>query len=89
MERERKIKIATSLCVCLFCALLLVVIGQIVSIATLKKKEAALRAELDALSGDRNTVEELIAYRESDLYIEQVAREIYGMTKAESEEEDA
>lgn len=89
MERERKIKIVTSLCVCLLFALVLIAIGQIVSIVTLKNKQASLNEELERLEGEQSTVEELIAWRESPRYVEQYARDVLGMTKEDKLEDEA
>ena len=88
MERERKIKLATSLCVCLLFALVLVVVGQVVSIVTLRRKQARLSEELEKLNGEQTTMEELVAWRESNRYVEQYAREVLGMTKPQEEEEE-
>ena len=88
MERERKIKLITSLCVVLLCALVLIVIGQVVSIVTLKNKQASLNEELDRVNGEKSTVEELIAWRESPRYVEQYARDVLGMTKEDKLEDE-
>lgn len=84
MDRERKIKLWTSIAVCLLFVLLLVVVGQIVSIATLKAKQQQLLEEQEKLQKDRGTIAEIIEYRESDRYVEQIAREYYNMKKDEN-----
>ena len=89
MDRERSIRLWTSVAVCVIFALLLILIGQIVSFAALKSKEKQLLREQEKLQSEQSTMEEIIAYRESDRYVEQIAREYYHMVKEEKEEDEA
>ena len=88
MERETRIKLWTAAAVCVAFVLVLVIVGQIVSIATLNRKKRALMEEREKLSGSQSTMEEIIAYRETDRYVEQMAREYLNMTKEDEESEE-
>ena len=84
-QLKRRIQIITAVAVCVLAALILTLIGQWMSLIQLRSNQAALQAELDKLDQTATGIEAEIAYKESEQYVEQYAREELGMTKPDED----
>jgi len=87
-EFKRKIQIITAVCILVFLSGVIILVGQLVSMATLNSKKAALLAQIEKNDKELTLLEQELEYRKSANYIEQYAREIEGMTKEGEEKFD-
>lgn len=80
-ERQMKqtIQIVTVIAVVLLIVLGAILLVQTVQLKVAQDKLSALNGELDRLESERRTVEEELAYRESQAFIEEYAREYLNM----------
>jgi len=84
-EFKKKIQIITAICIVIFLALVIIFTGQIISIIALNNKKEALQAAIYKQEKDRIVVEQELEYRESTNFVEQYAREVLGLVKADEE----
>lgn len=85
---KRRIQIVTAICILAFLSGIIILIGQLVSRATLESKKAALLEEIEKNDKELTLLEQELEYRKSAKYIEQYAREVEGMNKEGEEKFD-
>lgn|GEM_PF-3367957 len=84
-EFKKRVQIITAVCVLVLLSGAIILIGQLISMATLSNKKAALEAEIEKNNKEITLLEQELKYRESESYIEQYAREIEDMKKSDEE----
>ena len=80
-QLKKRVQIVTALAVCILFTLIIALVGQLISLAQLQSVNNRLLAEKAHLENSYQTMTEEIAYKQSELYAEQYAREKLGLIK--------
>jgi len=80
-EFKRRVQIITAVCVLVLLSGLVILVGQLISMANLNSKKVALTAKSEELNKEIKLLEQELEYRQSAKYLEQYAREIYEKQK--------
>lgn len=80
-EFRKRVQLITAISIVVILAAVLILIGQIISVVSLRNKKAALENELNTAQKQHILMEQELEYRESLKYVEQYAREELGLEK--------